>query len=181
MPPKKIKSETGVVPATAALWTPAMLSTFLAQQSARPQQDFRKTAFFSLLDADALALLQAFLETKSVTARAFFYQQPWPGRDELTLIPGSPQWKARVREYIRQAQIYALQHAQAGKPPVVWNQGGMPTQADFQPNDGGVAHVTVHNNGATESSFYAGNAAGGAISAPHADQRPIGFQFGTDE
>lgn len=113
MPPKKTKTETGVGTPSGELWTPAMLSTFLAQQAARPQKDFRKTAFFDLLNADALALLQAFLETKSIPARAFYYQQPWPGRDLKTLVPGSTQWKDRVREYLLQANLYAVQHAAA--------------------------------------------------------------------
>jgi len=96
--------------AKSAGWSPKMLSQFLAMNAARPQSDFRKTKFFDMLGADALALLTAFLETKTLAAQQFFYQSPWPGRDETTLVPGTERWKDRVREYLRQAALYASNH-----------------------------------------------------------------------
>jgi hypothetical protein len=158
MPPKKAKGETGVVAANKELWSPAILSAFLAQQSSRPQKDFRKTAFFNLLDADALALLQAFFEVKSPAGREFFYQQPWPGRDELTLIPGSPQWKDRVREYIRQAAMYAARHVGGVTTPTAHRPAPNSLVGTYYaPGPSSISELSNQGNGPTQVNGRGGN------------------------
>jgi hypothetical protein len=161
---------------TGELWTPAMLATFLAQNASRPQSDFRKIEFFKLLGGDASALLQAFLETKNVRAQKFFYQQPWPGRDEKGLIPASPRWKDRVREYMR----LSMRFAGTVDPVLIARLNHGTFNGVYLPTNNQSAPTVVKlGNGSEQTATYQGNAAFGGVTSPpagqpHADQRPLG-------
>ncbi len=109
MPPKR--KATPKDDATSGLWPVSTLAEFLRSNSELPQSAFRKQKFFEMLSGHALALLQAFLEVKSAAARQWFMQNPWPEKQDNTLIPATTRWLDKVQSYI------ALANRAAGATP----------------------------------------------------------------
>lgn len=99
MPPKRKATLDVAVP----LWSVSALAEFLRSNSELPQASFRKQKFFEMLSGHALALLQAFLEVKSVEARQWFMRTPWPEKQDNTLIPATTRWLDKVKWYITMA------------------------------------------------------------------------------
>ncbi len=90
-------------PEPTSLWPVGKLAEFMARNPNVNPNNYRKEKLFNLLSGHALALLQAFLEVKSVAARRWFMKVPWPEAQDDSLVPGTARWIEKVKFYIKMA------------------------------------------------------------------------------